>query len=90
MLAGMTNETAKQKLARYEHVIGAQMAEITKLREENERLKKGSSAHGVLQSIYSDETQPTGHRIKAAIGDRPRNTSTNAAAAALGTGRRGN
>ena len=64
----------KAQLDEAEHVIRAQMARIVELEQENERLKEGLSAHGVLRSIYSDETQPTGHRIKAAIGSLPHET----------------
>jgi hypothetical protein len=64
----------KAQLDEAEHVIRQQMARIAELEQENERLKEGLSAHGVLRSIYSDETQPTGHRIKAAIGSLPHET----------------
>jgi hypothetical protein len=61
-----TKETAKQKLARFETVIGLQMQEIDRLRAENERLRSAAGAHDVLRSIYTDANQPTGHRLKAA------------------------
>ena len=62
----MTEETAEEKLARYEFVIDAYVRELTALREENERLRSAAGAHDVLRSIYSDINQPTGHRLKAA------------------------
>jgi len=62
----MVEETAEQRLARYEYVLDAYVRELTTLREENERLRSAAGAHGVLKNIYNDVTQPTGHRIKAA------------------------
>jgi hypothetical protein len=64
----------KAQLDDAKYVMRRQMARIAELEQENERLKEGLSAHGVLRSIYSDETQPTGHRIKAAIGSLPHET----------------
>jgi hypothetical protein len=66
-------DSIKAQLDEAEAVIRQQMARIAELEQENERLKEGLSAHGVLKSIYSDETQPTGHRIKAAIGSARQN-----------------
>jgi hypothetical protein len=62
----MTEETVEQKIARYEFVLDAYVRELTTLREENERLKSAAGAHEVLKNIYSDVSQPTGHRLKAA------------------------
>ena len=62
----MTEETPEEKLARYEFVLDAYVRELATLREENERLKSAAGAHEVLKNIYSDATQPTGHRLKAA------------------------
>jgi hypothetical protein len=59
-------ETVEEKLARFETVIGLQMQEIDRLRAENERLRSAAGAHDVLKNIYSDVSQPTTHRIKAA------------------------
>jgi len=59
-------ETAEEKLARFETVIGLQMQEIDRLRAENERLRTVAGAHGVLKEIYLDPNAPQGNRIKAA------------------------
>jgi hypothetical protein len=59
-------ETAEEKLARFETVIGLQMQEITRLREENERLRAASNAHSVLREIYLDRSLPESLRAKAA------------------------
>ena len=67
----MADETVEQKLARYEYVLGAQMTEITRLREENERLSSAQGAHATLKSIYADSNQPAGLRIKAAAASLP-------------------
>src|SRR6516225_12058290 len=62
----MTEETAEEKIARYEFVLDAYVRELTMLREENERLRSAAGAHDVLRRIYTDANQPTGHRLKAA------------------------
>jgi hypothetical protein len=62
----MTEETAEERLARYEFVIDAYVRELAKLREENERLRSEAGAHGVLRNIYLDEAQSSGVRVKAA------------------------
>jgi hypothetical protein len=67
-------ETLEEKLLRFETVIGLQMQEIARLREENERLRAGSNAHSVLREIYLDQEAPQGNRIKAAIGALPHET----------------
>jgi hypothetical protein len=59
-------ETAEEKLARFETVIGLQMQEIDRLRAENERLRTVAGAHGVLKEIYLNPDAPQGNRIKAA------------------------
>jgi hypothetical protein len=59
-------ETAEEKLARFETVIGLQMKEIDRLRAENERLRTVAGAHGVLKEIYLNPDAPQGNRIKAA------------------------
>jgi hypothetical protein len=62
----MIEETLEQKLKRHEDALVACMAEITKLREENARLRSEADAHTVLRSIYSDPDAPQTNRIKAA------------------------
>jgi hypothetical protein len=62
----MTEETAEQKLKRYEYVLDAQADEIDKLRAEVERLRSAAGAHGVLKSIYLNGELPEGLRAKAA------------------------
>jgi hypothetical protein len=63
----MIEETCEQKLKRHEDALVACMAEITKLREENARLRSSeNNAHSVLREIYSDPDAPPAHRIKAA------------------------
>jgi hypothetical protein len=62
----MTEETAEQKLARYETVLDLQMKELDRLRAENERLRTVAGAHGVLKEIYLNPDAPQGNRIKAA------------------------
>jgi hypothetical protein len=60
-------ETAEQKLKRHEDALVACMAEITKLREENARLRSSeNNAHSVLREIYNDPDAPHGVRVKAA------------------------
>jgi hypothetical protein len=72
--AGMTEETAEQKLARYETVLDLQMKELDRLRAENERLRTVAGAHGVLKEIYLDPDAPQGNRIKAAQAALPHET----------------
>jgi hypothetical protein len=67
----MAEETAEQKLARYEYVIEAYVAELTKLREENARLTAAAGAHGVLKAIYLDRDLPESFRAKAASAALP-------------------
>ena len=62
----MPEETLEEKLARYEFVLDAYVRELTKLREENARLRSGGDAHTVLKEIYNDPDAPQGNRIKAA------------------------
>ena len=60
-------ETLEQKLKRHEDALVACMAEITKLREENARLRSSeNNAHSVLREIYNDPDAPQGVRVKAA------------------------
>jgi hypothetical protein len=67
----MAEETAEQKLKRYGDVLDAYMAEVTKLRSENERLRADADAHGVLKSIYLDPDAPQSLRVKAASSALP-------------------
>jgi hypothetical protein len=69
MMAGMVEvaETLEAKLKRHEDALRACIAEITKLREENARLRsEKSDALSVLKEIYSDPDTSQAHRIKAA------------------------
>ena len=60
-------ETSEQKLKRHETALVACMAEITRLREENTRLRsEKSDALSVLREVYNDPTASPSHRIKAA------------------------
>jgi hypothetical protein len=60
-------ETIEAKLKRHEDALVACMAEITRLREENARLRSSeNSAHAVLREVYNDPTAPPAVRVKAA------------------------
>jgi hypothetical protein len=60
-------ETPEAKLKRHEDALVACMAEITKLREENARLRSSeSNAHSVLREVYNDPTASPAVRVKAA------------------------
>ena len=61
-------ETLEAKLKRHEDALVACMAEITRLREENTRLRSEKcDALSVLREVYNDPTaSPPAHRIKAA------------------------
>jgi hypothetical protein len=60
-------ETLEAKLRRHEDALVACMAEITKLRAENARLRSSeNNAHSVLREIYNDPDAPQGVRVKAA------------------------
>jgi len=68
-VAGMVEvtETLEAKLKRHEDALVACMAEITKLREENARLRsEKSDALSVLKEAYNDPDVPPALRIKAA------------------------
>ena len=66
-MASMVEETTEQKLKRHEDALVACMAEITKLRAENARLRSSeNNAHSVLREIYNDPDAPQGVRVKAA------------------------
>jgi len=62
----MTEETAEEKLARYEFVLDAYVRELTTLREENARLREGANALATLQNIYRNCDLPESLRTKAA------------------------
>jgi hypothetical protein len=67
MIAGMVEETLEAKLKRHEDALVACMAEITKLREENARLRSSeNNAHSVLREVYNDPTASPAVRVKAA------------------------
>ena len=60
-------ETLEAKLKRHEDALVACMAEITKLREENARLRSSeNNAHAVLREVYNDPTASPAVRVKAA------------------------
>jgi hypothetical protein len=59
-------DSVKAKFDEYEYLLKLMTAKIEELAAENERLRAAAGAHGVLKLIYSDNDQPTGHRIKAA------------------------
>jgi hypothetical protein len=60
-------ETPEAKLKRHEDALVACMAEITKLREENARLRSSeNNAHSVLREIYGDPSASPAVRVKAA------------------------
>jgi len=67
----MTEESAEQKLKRYEYVLDAQADEIDKLRAEVERLQSVGGAHSVLKSIYLNGELPESLRAKAASAALP-------------------
>ena len=60
-------ETPEAKLKRHEDALIACMAEITRLREENARLRsEKSDALSVCKEVYSDPGAPPALRLKAA------------------------
>jgi hypothetical protein len=60
-------ETLEAKLKRHEDALVACMAEITRLREENTRLRSSeNNAHSVLREVYNDPTASPAVRVKAA------------------------
>jgi hypothetical protein len=60
-------ESLEAKLKRHEDALVACMAEITKLREENARLRSSeNNAHSVLREVYNDPTASPAVRVKAA------------------------
>src|SRR6516162_3911022 len=63
---GMVEETLEQKLKRHEDALSLCIAEIEKLRAENERLRSAEGAHDVLRRLYLDEAQNPNTRVRAA------------------------
>jgi hypothetical protein len=59
-------ESIKTKFAEYEYTIKLLTAKLEELAAENESLRCGLGAHGVLKLVYSDDKQPAGVRVKAA------------------------
>jgi len=59
-------ETLEAKLKRHEDALVACMAEITKLREENARLRSSENNASVLREVYNDPTASPAVRVKAA------------------------
>jgi hypothetical protein len=67
MIAAMVEETAEAKLKRHEDALVACMAEITRLREENARLRSSeNTAHSVLREVYNDPSASPHVRVLAA------------------------
>jgi hypothetical protein len=66
MMANMVEETTEQKLKRHEDALSLCIAEIEKLRAENEQLRSAEGAHDVLRRIYLNEAESSNARIKAA------------------------
>jgi len=65
-MVGMVEESLEQKLKRHEDALALCIAEITKLRAENERLRSAEGAHDVLRRLYLDENQSSNVRVLAA------------------------
>src|SRR6516225_4604312 len=60
-------ETPEAKLKRHEDALAACMAEITRLREENARLRSSeNTAHSVLREVYNDPSASPHVRVLAA------------------------
>src|SRR6516162_7158296 len=62
----MVEETLEQKLKRHEDALSLCIAEIDRLRAENERLRSAEGAHDVLRRLYLDEAQNPNTRLRAA------------------------
>jgi len=67
-------DSVKAKLDEYAYIIKAQMEELDRLREENDRLKSNLNAHQTLRLIYSDPDASRSERIKAAAASLPHET----------------
>src|SRR6516164_2731627 len=60
-------ETPEAKLKRHEDALAACMIEITRLREENARLRSSeNTAHSVLREVYNDPSASPHVRVLAA------------------------
>jgi hypothetical protein len=59
-------DSIASKFAEYETTIKLLTAKLQGLADENESLRSGLGAHGVLKLVYSDNNQPAGVRVKAA------------------------
>ena len=68
MIAGMVEvvETLEAKLKRHEDALSLCMAEIEKLRAENQRLRSESGAHTALRSVYTDPQASETNKVRAA------------------------
>jgi hypothetical protein len=62
----MVEETLEQKLKRHEDALSLCIAEIEKLRAENERLRAEGGAHTALRSVYIDPQASETNKVKAA------------------------
>jgi uncharacterized small protein (DUF1192 family) len=71
MLVGMADEAPEEKLARYEHVIGAQMTRISELTAEIERLRAEGGAAAALREVYLNPNSTEGNKVKAAAASLP-------------------
>ena len=80
-------ETLEAKLKRHEDALVACMAEITKLREENARLRSSENNASVLREVYNDPTASPAVRVKARVGSAARSTEAGISAAAFRSGR---
>ena len=73
-------ETLETKLKRHEDALVACMAEITRLREENARLRSSeNTAHSVLREVYNDPTASPAVRQGGRVGSAARNAALPAA-----------
>jgi hypothetical protein len=59
-------DSIASKFREYEYTIKLLTAKLEELAAENESLRSGLGAHGVLKLVYSDDKQPAGVRVKAA------------------------
>ena len=59
-------ETLEAKLKRHEGALSLCMAEIEKLRAENQRLRSESGAHTALRSVYNDTQASETNKVRAA------------------------
>jgi hypothetical protein len=59
-------DSIASKFREYEYTIKLLTAKLEELAAENESLRSGLGAHGVLKLVYSDNNQPAGVRVKAA------------------------